>query len=69
MHCRTFKLGVDKGQEFKLKTTIDFLLGVDSHIQNKGRIVVDFGPKKKQNDISFKRTLGNLSHVNFVKEM
>lgn len=69
MQCHAYKLGVDKGQEFKLKTVIDLLLGVDSYIQNKGRIVVDLCPKRKLNGISVKRTLGNLSHVNFVKEM
>lgn len=69
MYCRTFKLGVDKGQEFKLKTIIDFLLGVDSNIPHKGRIIVDLGKNRKKNGLAYKQILGNLSHVNFVKEM
>jgi hypothetical protein len=69
MHCRTFKLGVDKGQEFKLKTIIDFLLGVDCVIPNKGRILVDFNQSRKKNGFAVKQTLGNLSHVNFIKEI
>ena len=66
---KQYKLGVDKGQEFTLKTIIDFLLGVDSYIQNKGRIIVDLGQNRKKNGLAVKQILGNLSHVNSVKEM
>ena len=69
MHFRIFKLSVDKGQEFKLKTIIDLLLGVDSYIPNKGRIIVDLGKNRKKNGLSVKQILGNLSHVNSVKEI